>query len=56
MFFNLLKLSAFIFGYRDQINRLVESLKVDIAYTKETLNWTPRFNVEEGIRKMIKEK
>lgn len=51
----LLKIPAFIFGYRYQINRLVESLRVDNTYTKETLNWTPRFSVEEGIRKMIKE-
>ena len=38
---------------QDVIDRLVGSLQVDITHTKETLNWTPPFSIEEGFAKCI---
>ncbi len=52
----LLKFLGLIFGKRDEINRLVGSLRIDNNYTKETLNWTPPLSVEEGIRRMVQGK
>lgn len=52
----LLKLLGSIFGKRKEINRLVGSLRIDINYTKEILNWTPPISVEDGIRRMIQGK
>ena len=43
-------------GKREEINRLVGSLRVDNSYTKKTLNWTPPLSVEEGIRRMVQGK
>ena len=39
---------------QDVIDRLVGSLQVDITHTKNTLNWTPPFSIEEGFAKCIK--
>lgn len=36
---------------QDVIDRLVGSLQVDITHTKNTLNWTPPFSIEEGFAK-----
>jgi len=52
----LLKLLGSITGKQKEINRLVGSLKVDISYTKEVLNWKAPFSSAEGIRKMGNEK
>jgi len=49
----MLKFLGSIFGKREEINRLVGSLRIDNSYTKETLNWTPPISVEEGIRRMV---
>ncbi|MEN9017643.1 MAG: SDR family oxidoreductase [Hellea sp.] len=38
---------------QDVIDRLVGSLQVDISHTKNTLNWTPPFSIEEGFAKCI---
>ena len=38
---------------QDVIDRLVGSLQVDITHTKNTLNWTPPFSIEEGFAKCI---
>jgi len=53
---SLLKFLGSIFGRREEINRLVGSLRIDNSYTKEILNWTPPISVEEGIRRMVQEK
>lgn len=45
-----------IFGKREEINRLVGSLRIDNSYTKEILNWTPPISVAEGIRRMAQGK
>ena len=52
----LLKFLGSIFGKREEIDRLVGSLRIDNSYTKEILNWTPPLIVEEGIRRMVQGK
>jgi nucleoside-diphosphate-sugar epimerase len=49
----LLKTAGFIFNREKEVNRLVESLKVDSRFTRDTLNWLPPVNVVEGIRRMV---
>ena len=53
---SMLKFLGSVLGKREEINRLVGSLRIDNSYTKEILNWTPPISVEEGIRKMIQGK
>ena len=52
----MLKFLGSVFGRREEINRLVGSLRIDNSYTKETLDWTPSTSVEEGIRRMVQGK
>jgi nucleoside-diphosphate-sugar epimerase len=52
----MLKFLGSISGKREEINRLVGSLRIDNSYTKEILNWTPPISVEEGIRRMVQGK
>jgi len=52
----LLKFLGFIMGKQSEVNRLTRSLVIDSSYVREILNWTPPVSVEEGIRKMVKEK
>jgi nucleoside-diphosphate-sugar epimerase len=52
----LLKFLGFVMGRQQEINRLTESLQIDNSYVREILNWTPSVSVEEGIRKMFKDK
>ena len=53
---SILKLIGSIFGKREEINRLVGSLRIDNTYTKEILKWNPPISVEEGIRRMVQGK
>ena len=53
---SMLKFLGSVFGKREEINRLVGSLRIDNSYTKETLNWTPLISVEEGIKRMVQGK
>ena len=53
---SLLKFLGIIFRKRNEIDRLIGSLRIDDSYTKKTLNWSPPLSVEEGIRKMIQGK
>ena len=53
---SILKFLGSIFGRREEINRLVGSLRIDGNYTQETLDWTPSVSVEEGIRRMVQGK
>jgi UDP-glucose 4-epimerase len=48
-----LKLLGKITGKSDMISRLTDSLQVDITHTKETLDWTPPYSVEEGFAKSV---
>ena len=52
----ILKFLASVLGKKEEINRLVGSLRIDNSYTKKILNWTPPISVEEGIRKMVQGK
>jgi nucleoside-diphosphate-sugar epimerase len=52
----LLKFLGFIIGKQNEIKRLTDSLQIDNSYVREILNWTPPVSVEEGVRKMVKEK
>ena len=53
---SMLKFLASVLGKREEINRLVGSLQIDISYTKKTLDWTPPISIEEGIRRMVQGK
>jgi nucleoside-diphosphate-sugar epimerase len=53
---SMLKFLASVLGKREEINRLVGSLRIDNSYTKKILNWTPPVSVEEGIRRMVQGK
>jgi len=53
---SMLKFLASVLGKRDEIDRLVGSLRIDNNYTKEKLNWIPPISVEEGIRRMVQGK
>ena len=53
---SILKFLGSVFRRREEINRLVRSLRIDDSYTKEILNWTPPITVEEGIRRMVQGK
>ena len=53
---SILKFLGSVFRRREEINRLVRSLRIDDSYTKEILNWTPSVSVEEGIRRMVQGK
>ena len=46
-----LGLAVKLLGKKDIEQRLCASLQVDIAHTKNTLNWTPPFSMQEGLRK-----
>ncbi|MCG9626580.1 SDR family oxidoreductase [Vibrio mediterranei] len=39
-----------LLGKKDVVDRLTGSLQVDIAHTKETLDWTPPQSLEEGFK------
>jgi nucleoside-diphosphate-sugar epimerase len=52
----LLKFFGFILMRQGQIDRLIGSLQIDNSYVRKILNWTPPVSIEEGIRKMIKDK
>jgi nucleoside-diphosphate-sugar epimerase len=52
----LLKFLGFVIGKQSEINRLIGSLQIDNSHVREILNWTPPVSVEEGIRKMVKDK
>ena len=42
-------------GKSKEISSLINSLQIDITHTKKLLNWKPRFNVDEGIKKMVED-
>jgi len=53
---SLLKLFGFVMGKSSEIDKLTGSLQLDSDYTRKILNWSPPLSVEEGIRRMVKEK
>ena len=52
----VLKFFGFILMRQSQIDRLIGSFQIDNRYVKEILNWTPPVSIEEGIKRMVKDK
>ena len=52
----LLKFFSCVLGKKYEIKRLTDSLQVDIEYTIKTLNWMPRVNVYDSIKRMMNKK
>ncbi|MDC0101072.1 SDR family oxidoreductase [Alphaproteobacteria bacterium] len=48
---SLLNLGAAMIGKKDEANRLLGSLQLDISKTRDVLDWSPVINVEEGLRR-----
>ena len=42
-----------LFGKKDIAERLCGDLQVDIKHTKEALNWTPPYTVQQAIKKTV---
>jgi nucleoside-diphosphate-sugar epimerase len=51
----LLKLAGGLLGQREVVQRLCESLEVDIYKTQQLLGWTPPLSVEEGLKRIAEE-
>lgn len=49
----LLQLAATLFGKKKEIERLLGTLVVDIDRTRETLNWEPPLELEQGLNRTI---
>ena len=52
----LLKFFSCILGKKYEIKRLTDTLQVDIEYTIKTLDWVPKVNVYDGIKRMMNKK
>jgi len=50
----VLKFFGHIFRKQNDVNKLTNTLQIDIKYTKKILNWRPQVSVQEGIRRAIK--
>lgn len=48
---SLLSLGAAMIGKKDEANRLLGSLQLDISKTRDVLGWAPVINVEEGLQR-----
>ena len=51
---SILRLLAPVIGKSSAIDKLTESLSVDISHTMNTLNWHPPFSIESEIAKAVK--
>jgi len=51
---SILRLLAAVIGKSSAIDKLTESLSVDIHHTTNTLNWHPPFSVESEVAKAVK--
>ena len=47
------RLMGGLLGKSSEIDKLYNSLIVDISYTCEVLDWKPKFNLEEGLSKTV---
>ncbi len=52
---SLIRFFGYLIGKSKEISSLIDSLQIDITHTKKLLNWKPRFNVDEGIKKMVED-
>ncbi len=50
----LIKLIASLTGKSLEVKRLLSSLQVDSSKTREVLDWTPSFSLDEGLEKTVK--
>ena len=50
---SILKLIGFVTGKSYEMGRIINSMQIDIDYTKKILDWSPSVSLKEGIRKMI---
>ena len=48
---SLLSLGAAMIGKKDEANRLLGSLHLDISKTRDVLGWSPLIDAEEGLRR-----
>ena len=51
---SILRLLAAVIGKSSAVDKLTESLSVDISHTTNTLNWYPPFSIESEIAKAVK--
>jgi len=51
---SLLSLVAGVIGKRDEANRLLGSLQLDISKTLDVLDWAPVIDFEEGVRRCFR--
>ena len=49
----LMSMIGTVLGRRDAVDRLFDSLQVDISHTKNTLGWRPAITVEKAMSKMV---
>ncbi len=49
----MLKLISKIINKKEEMDRLLGSLQVDITYTSKVLNWLPEVSVSEEIKRMV---
>jgi len=49
----VLRIMASLFGKKNEINRLLGSLEVDITDTRESLDWEPPFSLDQGLRRTV---
>lgn len=49
----MLKSGVALLGRREQAQRLLGSLQVDISRTRERLGWTPPVSLDEGLRRTV---
>jgi nucleoside-diphosphate-sugar epimerase len=49
----LLRLLGTLIGRRNDVERLLGTLQVDIGHTRNTLDWTPPVNVQVGLSKTV---
>jgi len=50
---NILYLGGLLSNKQDMVRSLVDSLQVDISYTKKILKWQPQYSFEDGLKKVI---
>ena len=50
----LLLAGGSLLGRRDKIDRLVNSLQIDIKHTTEKLDWVPPVLLEDGMSEMVR--
>jgi len=48
------KLVGRLLGKNDVVDRLTESLQLDINHTKHTLGWTPPYSIKHGFKESVK--